>query len=67
MDDPSRVRRVERAGDLDAEVYDSFPAQRLAFDLMLQGAPCQELHDNKRMAFVLVHFVDGTNIRVIER
>ena len=66
MDDPSGVRRVERVGDLDAEVKDSFHAQRLAVDLMLQSATRQKLHDNERMAFVLVHFVHSADIRVIE-
>ena len=67
MDDPRTVRRVEGVGDLDRQAPDSLERHRLPADLVLEGLPFQELHDEERAPVRLAEIVDRTNVRVVER
>jgi hypothetical protein len=63
---PAVCAAVERVGDLMPRSRIRSTLRGLPSISLLQSATRQELHDNERMAFVLVHFVHGADIRVIE-
>jgi hypothetical protein len=66
MNDPFRMRRVERVGDFNRQEDDGFVLQRFSRDEMFQRGAIQKLHGNERLLTVLADLVDGANIGVIE-
>ena len=67
MDDPLRVRGLERVGDLDGEVKQFVRLERLARNAMLQGLSLQQLHRDEGLAFVLVDVVNRADVGMVER
>ena len=60
------VGGVERIGDLHAEVEDLLHLHRLAVDALVQRIATQELHYQKRTAFVLGDLEDGADVGVVQ-
>lgn len=67
MNDALAVRRVERVGDLHAQIADLTRRQRLGGDEMLERLPLQPLHDHEVPAVVGADVVDGADVRVVQR
>jgi hypothetical protein len=61
-----RVSCVKRVGNLDSERQDQFGVQRLASDAMLQSQPVQEFHRDERFAVLVVNFVYGADVGMIQ-
>jgi len=66
VDDPLRVGRVERVGQLDREVEEHLRWQRPATQPLPQGLALQQLHDDEGAAAVLVDVVNGADAGVVE-
>src|SRR5271157_267702 len=77
MDDPLRVRRVQRVGELDRQVQQSIErkgralpsrgsAERSPTNQLLERLPLQQFHGNERSTAVLVDVVDGADTGMIE-
>jgi hypothetical protein len=60
------VRRIERVGNFDDERQHSLDFHRPSGDLMLERNAIQKLHRNERLAMLVVYFVDGTNVGVVQ-
>src|SRR5207245_2573972 len=67
MDDPFRVRGVQRAGNLNPEVQYLLHLQRLTFDAVLQRSPFEELHDDEILAILLPDLVNGADVGMVQR
>ena len=67
VNDPFGVRGIECVSSLDRDRQQTLRCQRAISDHVLEGHPLQVLHGNKTSALVLTDFVDGTNIRMVER
>ena len=67
VDDASRVRGVERVGDLDGQFEQQPRLERFARNAVPERLPLQELHGDERLAFVFADFVDRANVRMVER
>ena len=59
VDDPRRVRRVERVGDLGPEREDPFDLHRHPADRPREALPLQELHRDEEAPLVLADLVNG--------
>jgi hypothetical protein len=67
VQDAARVRGVERVGNLHAEPQQHADLERPAVDLARQRAPFEQLHRDEGAPVVLVHLVDGADVRMVER
>ena len=67
MDDSFRMRCVQRIRDLDSQLEQFLDGHRFAIDRMLERAPFEALHGDEPLAIALVDFVDGANVRMIQR
>ena len=59
-------RRVERAGDLRAQIEQHLRSESLAADALAQRLPLEQLHGNEALAVVLADFVDRADVRMVE-
>jgi hypothetical protein len=66
VDDPVRVRRVQRVGDLDAEIERLIERERFAHETIFQCLAFDELHHDEVAAGVLVDVVDRADVRVFQ-
>src|SRR5215471_7261193 len=60
------VGGIQSIGNLKRELQLRFVVERLASNALLESATLQQLHDDKRLALVLVDVMNRTNMRVIE-
>ena len=67
MENAGAVRRIERIGDLDAEVDRLMDLDRPMRQQLAQGLPLEQLHHEVRSALVLADVVDRADIRVVQR
>ena len=67
MNDAFGMRGVERVGDLDAQREQSFYFQRSASDAVLESQAVQILHGDEGLAMLVVNFVDGADVGMIQR
>jgi len=58
--------RVERVGNLDAQIEHCLDFQRLAIDPMSERLPLQQFHRNERPPIDLIDFVDRADVRVVQ-
>ena len=66
VDDPGRVRGVERIRNVDADVEDELVRDRLRTDSMLERLSFQELHHDELLALELADVVDRADVRMIQ-
>jgi hypothetical protein len=67
VDDPGRVRRVQCVGNLDRQRQDDLGLHRTAADAVFQRQAVQVLHHDEHSPLLVVNFVDGANVRMIQR
>src|SRR5260370_21912945 len=61
------VRSIEAVGNVDGDCEESIQFHRPASNQVLQGRAIQILHSDEEMPAFFSNFVDGANIRVIQR
>ena len=66
MNDALGVGRIERVGHLDAQRQNRLDLHRPASNAMLQRQSVQKLHGDKRVAMLVVNFVDRADVGMIE-
>src|SRR5204863_8523849 len=64
--DASRMRGVQRIGDLDSEREHGFHILWLPCDLRLQSHSIQKLHHDERLMSVLSNLVNGADVGMIQ-
>src|SRR5690348_1869021 len=67
MDDSAFVRSIECVGNLNGQQQHLFHFQWLPADAVLQRDSIQKLHRDKGLAMLVVNFVDGADVRMVER
>src|SRR5436309_722036 len=67
VNDSFRVRSVQRVRNLNGEVEERLGFERLPCGPVLERLALQQLHGDKRLAFVLIDVVDGADVRMVER
>ena len=67
MDDPLRVRRVQRIAHLNPEVQKCFGLERSGSDKLLERLALQQLHRHERLALELTNVVNRADVGVVER
>ena len=67
VDDALRVGSIESVGYLDRERKQRVSFQRAAGDHVLQREAVEKLHGDEALAFVLADFVDGADVRMVQR
>src|ERR1039457_873214 len=66
MHDASGVGSVQRVGDVNGDGEQNFRFQWTPRDAVLQGQAIQKLHGDERLAMLVVNFVDGADVRMIQ-
>ena len=66
MDDAFGMRSDERVGNLDGDVEKLVEFHGLAAETLLQTLAFQLLHDDERVAVVVVNLVDGADVGVVQ-
>ena len=66
MDDSFRVRCVQRIGNLNSQGQQDFQLERSPGNAVLQRQAVKEFHDDEGLAVLLINFVDGADIRVVQ-
>ena len=66
VDDPLRVRRLERVRDLDPHLQQRPELERPSPDPLAQRLALEQLHRDEVLALVLVDLVDGADAGVVE-
>ncbi len=67
VNQPEGVRRVERIGDLHAEVEHRLHRQRSVREPPAQGGPVEQLHDEKRQIAMAPDVIERADVRMAER
>ena len=67
VDDAAPVRRIEGVGHLSRQRDDPRGRHRAVLDQFTHGHALEALHDDEGLALVLAEFVDGADVRVLER
>ncbi len=67
MHDPASVRGVQGVGDLQRVLDGRVQLDRSALEQLVEGHAFEILHDDERLAGVLVDVVDGADVRMVER
>ncbi len=67
VDDAFRVGGIECVGGLDRDGQQTLRRHGAASDHVLEGHSLQVFHRDKASAIVLTDFVDGADIRMVER
>ena len=66
VNDPLCMGGVERVRDLDGKRENEFGFHRTPGDPMLQRHAIQELHGDERLPVLIVNFVDGADVGVVQ-
>jgi hypothetical protein len=66
VDDAFCVGCVERVRNLDSQRQDQLGFHRSPIDAMLQSQPIQKFHGNERFAMLVVNFVDGADVGMVQ-
>ena len=66
VNDPFRVRGVERVRDFDGEWKNGIQVQHGPRDPVLQSHPFQVFHGDKCLAVLLPNFIDRADIRMVQ-
>ncbi len=66
VDDAGSVSGVERVGDVDGDGEKNVRFQRTPGDAVLQRQPVQKFHGDERFAVLLVNFVDGADVGMVQ-
>src|SRR5580704_14445076 len=64
--DAGGVSRIEGIGDFDGDREKNFRFQRTPRDAMLQSRAIQKLHGDEGFAMLVVNFVDGADVWMIQ-
>ncbi len=67
VDDAFDMRGVERVGDLDRQSQQHIGFNGAAGDAVLQRHAIQKFHDDESLAMLVVNFVDGADVGMIQR
>ena len=67
VDDAFRVGGVESVSNFNGNVEQGFEFHGTAHDDVLEGRAVEEFHGDEAPAVLLADFVDGANIRVVQR
>lgn len=67
MNDAAGMGGVERVGDVDRNVEERVELQRTCGDEVFESLAFEIFHDDEGMAILRADFVDGADIRMIER
>ncbi len=67
MNDAFRVRGVQSIGNFNGESQQYVRLDGSAGDAVLQGQAVQKLHGDERLVTVFSDFVDGADIRMVQR
>ncbi len=67
VNDSAFMRRVKRVGDLDGEGQDRLDLHRLFGNAVLQGHAIQKLHGDEGFAMLVVNFVNGADVGMVQR
>jgi len=66
VNDPLLVRRLERIGDVDADLEELPRFERSDVDTVLQGHPLEQLHHDEGLPLVLSDVVNRADVGVVE-
>jgi hypothetical protein len=66
VDDSLRMCRVQRIGDLDAQIEHRFDLRRLATNYVPECLPLQQFHRNESSSICLVDLVDRADVWVVQ-
>ena len=66
VDDVFCVGGVERVCDLDGERQNRFRVHRPPIDAMFQRHAIEKLHGDERLALLVVNFMDGADVGMIQ-
>src|SRR6516165_10520774 len=66
VNDAFRMRSVKRIGNLDRELQQKIGLKGLTTDAVLERDAFEVLHDDEGLAVLLVDFVNGANVRVVQ-
>ncbi len=61
------VRRIQPVGHFDGQRQQGLQLQRTAHDRVLQRHAVQEFHGDESLAVLLINFVDGADVGMVER
>src|SRR5580704_15162036 len=67
VDDSFAVGRVERVGDVNAQVQKQFQIQGAARDAVLQRFPVKTFHGDVGLPIFFANFVNGADVGMIQR
>jgi putative ABC transport system permease protein len=67
MDDPARVRGVERVGQLVAPLDRLFDRQRAVRQADVERAPLEQFHQQERAPLVIADVVERADVRMVQR
>jgi hypothetical protein len=67
MNDALRVRAIHAASNFNGQRYRRFVLQRFAGNEMFQRYAVEKLHGNEGLLVVFPNFIDGADIRMIQR
>ena len=66
MDDSFGVSGIQSIGNLNRQSKEDIHLNRLSVDAMLQRNPVQKLHGDKRLAMLVVNFIDRADVGMIQ-
>ena len=67
MNDPFAVGGIQGVSDLDSERQSQLGFYRSPADTMFQRQPVQKLHSDESIAMLVVNFIDGADVRMVQR
>ena len=66
MDDPVRMGDVQGVRELNGELEQQIVLERLPLDQIAQRLAFEQLHDDERVAPVIIDVVYGADVRMIQ-
>ena len=66
MNNPRRMRRIERVSDLDRKGQKQIRIKGTSGDPVAQRHAIQKLHRNEGLAFLLTDVIDGADVGVVQ-
>ena len=66
VNDSLSVGRVQSVRDLDRQFQESIRFEARPLNEMFESLALQQLHGDKGLAFILIHIVNGADVRVIQ-
>jgi hypothetical protein len=67
MNEPARVRRIERVRERNPVVDDLFDVERAALQAVLEGFALQPLHDEEAVPIGIADVVQGADVGMVQR